>query len=142
MLLATKKVKCPRCGGTIVVGITDDIIDTARRSPSGVAAVIVPHAGRRAVVYVDGDGNIRGVTCAPAEEEGVLETVREVPVPSTRPPDVRRLSREEWRFLALCDGRRSLREIAGLLGIPYQRARLIAEKLRSEGYLEEVVLEV
>jgi len=142
VLLATKRFKCPHCGAPIVVDITDDIIEAASKSPSGVTAVIVPHAGKRAIVYVDAEGNVRGVTCTEAEEKTVVEEFREIPIPSQNPPDPRKLSRDEWKFLALCDGRRSIREIAGLLGISFQEARLLAERLRSRGYLEEVVLEI
>ncbi len=141
-MLAVRRVKCPCCGEELVVPITTELLEEASRSPTGVAAVVLSHGKERVVVYVDGDGEVQGASCAGTEREAVIEEIREVPVPSGKKPDPRKLSEEEWRFLALCDGKRSLREIAGLLGITYQEARLLAEKMRSRGYLREVVLEV
>lgn len=61
-----------------------------------------------------------------------------VPVPSGKEPRAGELSEEEIRFLRLCDGKKPLSEVASTLGITYGRAKSIADKLFSAGYLSQL----
>jgi len=58
-----------------------------------------------------------------------------VPLPQPEPPSAEGLSEVERRILALCDGRRSLLELAEALGIPYGEARRAVDRLYAMGYL-------
>ncbi len=55
------KTRCPRCGRDIVVNIGPDILEEARRNPLGMAGVVELHGDHAAVVYIDRNGNERGV---------------------------------------------------------------------------------
>lgn len=61
-----------------------------------------------------------------------------IPVPGRREPKEGELSEEELVFLRMCDGRRSLSEIASLLGLSYGKAKGIADKLYATRYLGEL----
>ncbi len=133
-------VKCPRCNQEVEVDISREIVEQASSSPAGVTAVVVPHGDHQIIVYVDKNGGIRGVEAAVRPTVSLINTLREVPVPAELTPDVSALTKEELRVLVMCDGKRSLREIAELLGMPFSRVRLIAERLRALGYLKEIEL--
>jgi len=133
-------VKCPRCNQEVEVDISREIVEQASSSPAGVTAVVVPHGDHQIIVYVDKNGSVRGVEAAVRPAVSLINTLREVPVPAESTPDVSALTKEELRVLVMCDGKRSLREIAELLGMPFPRVRLIAERLRALGYLKEIEL--
>jgi len=133
-------VKCPRCNQEVEVDISREIVEQASSSPAGVTAVVVPHGDHQIIVYVDKNGGIRGVEAAVRPAVSLINTLREVPVPAELTPDVSALTKEELRVLVMCDGKRSLREIAELLGMPFPQVRLIAERLRALGYLKEIEL--
>ncbi len=55
------KTRCPRCGKDIVVEIGDEILREARENPLGMAGIVEMHGDHAAVVYIDRNGNERGV---------------------------------------------------------------------------------
>jgi len=64
-----------------------------------------------------------------------------IPIPESKSeniPSLDSLSPLELRILALCDGTRSLREIAQTLGMKFSEVKLIAENLPVRGYLREI----
>ncbi len=137
-----KTLRCPCCGKEIKIKISGALIQRAVDSPTGKAAVFTRHGSENIVVYVDSLGRIVDAECIKYRPGSLIEEIREIPIPSKRARDPRMLTREEWRFLVLCDGKMSIREISLILGIPYQRARLIAEKLRNMGFIERINLKV
>ncbi len=134
------RVRCPVCGRVEDLKPDEETVRRASSSPSGVTAVVINHGDHAMIAYVDPDGKVRSVESARVSEVGgdLMARIREVPVPGGGRPDISALSEQEWRFLALCDGERTIREIAALLGIPVGRARIMAERLRAGGYLKEV----
>ena len=129
-------IRCPECGETISVELSDDALRRASTSPSGLAAVVVVHRGHALIVYVDGEGKVRAASVTSVHDARILADV--VPVPNPKHPDLRRLSKEELRLFAFCDGKTPLRVIARSANIPYGRARILAEKLKNLGYLKEL----
>ena len=136
--------RCPYCNKPLDISIDRDVLSRAEASPSGVTAVVVNHGDHAVVVYVDSEGNIRSLEAAvlPSPRAGVLNRIKEIPIPHSSPPDIRVLKRDGWRFLALCDGKRDLRAISELLNIDIRKIRLLAESLRARGYLKEIKLKI
>jgi len=137
------KVECPKCKIKEILIINDEVIEKAKASPSGITAISFSHEDHLMVVYIDTEGNIRGIDNPPKPSlPSVINILEEIPIPSPSPPDPRSLDRDEWRFLALCDGVRTLREISNLLNIPYGRLRILAQSLLTRGYLENIELKM
>lgn len=136
MNILKKKIKCPRCGGNLTIEITEKALREAENSPSGMTAITIPHGDHQVIVYIDRNAGIRGTNWAVIPTKPVINMFKEIPIPVENAPDIRALSRDELRFFALCDGVRDLRRIAILLNIPYPKVRLMAERLRSRGYIE------
>ncbi len=124
-------IRCPECRETIGVELNDSALKRASTSPSGLAAIVVVHRGHALIVYVDGERNVRATSATSVHDARILADV--VPVPSPRHPDLRRLSKEELKLFAFRDGKIPLRVITKAAGIPYGRARILAEKLRNLG---------
>jgi len=59
--LGLVSVRCPRCGGRVLVSVEPRVVEEARASPAGLAAVAVPHGDHALLVYFDADGRERGV---------------------------------------------------------------------------------
>jgi len=133
-----KKVKCPKCGREILVDINENVLKEARESPSGVTALTFPHSDHMTIVYIDINGDIRGVQWALRITDSVVNMIKEIPIPAKKHPDPSKLSKEEWMFLAHCKEGKDLKEIASMMNTPYPKIRLLAEKLRAKGYLERI----
>ncbi len=118
-------------------------MEAATDSPTGITAITSPHGDHIVIAYIDASGRLRSLETAEIPSSlPVLNMITEVPIPASRTPDPRTLQKDEWRFLALCDGKRNLKEIAELLGIPYTKIRLMAETLKSRGFLRDIEIVV
>ncbi|UNQ74142.1 MarR family transcriptional regulator [Infirmifilum sp. NZ] len=112
----------------------------ANRNPLKIAAIVIPHDDHQVVVFVNSEGRVVRIEWSSSSERPVLNSLLEIPVPSSRAPEPKGLETLEWMFLAMCDGRRTLQEICTALNIPVGTGRLIVEKLRSRGYVERIIV--
>lgn len=73
LLRKVLKTRCPRCGRDIVVEVNERILMEARNNPLGMAGIVEMHGDHAAVVYVDRNGNERGVRVYPVLAKGAEE---------------------------------------------------------------------
>jgi len=134
------EVTCPKCSRRFDVKVDEEVVSSASRNPLKIAAIVIPHDDHQVVVFVNPEGRVVRVEWSSSSERPVLNSLLEIPVPSSRAPEPKGLETLEWMFLAMCDGRRTLQEICTALNIPVGTGRLIVEKLRSRGYVERVIV--
>ena len=135
------KVKCPRCGREFTIEVDRRLLESARENPSGLHPVALPHEDHVLIAYIDENGNLRRLEAFPSvRTEAPPSEPEYIPVPRPRGlmPDLKRLRPEELRVLVFCDGKRTLREIAAMLGMRYETVKVIVTKLHAQGYLAEV----
>jgi len=136
------QVKCKRCGDIVNIPIDDEILSRAEKSPSGLTGVSVIHGDHIVLAYVDSHGNIRSIEVVDAVKRTISYTrMKRIPIPKDKTeglPSLDLLSPIEWRILAFCDGKRSIGEIADLVGMHYFDVKLILEKLYQKGYIKEI----
>jgi len=65
-----------------------------------------------------------------------------IPIPLPGALDLGGLSGEEAEVMKLCDGRRSVGEIALALGMPYGKVRGVISALRMRGYVQALLIGV
>jgi len=58
------RVKCPRCGGEVLVSVGPRVVEEAKASPTGLAVVAVPHGDHALLIHFDANGHERGVRVA------------------------------------------------------------------------------
>ena len=141
-VLGVRAVRCPRCGRVEELG-GGLLAEAARRAGrTGVYALAFRHVGHVLLVFVDRNGDVRGVEVGDvAEREEPLFAVFDllpVPAPLGEAPPLRRLSRVELAVLSMCDGETTVREIADKLYMPYGQVKAVVEKLLAEGYLRDL----
>lgn len=133
------EVKCPRCGK--VEEITLDMVAKAKPSGGEFKILVIPHGDHSLRVYFDANYKIRAVLVGAPEEampSGAVKNEENMAVKYSLipcavdgvPPS---LSVDEQRVLELCDGKRSLDEIAAMLGLPRGRVNLLLQNLRRRG---------
>lgn len=55
------KVKCPKCGRESIIQVDETIIEEARSNPLGMAGVVEIHGDHALIIYIDRNGNERGM---------------------------------------------------------------------------------
>ena len=143
--LLLKKISCPKCKIIFEVDLSKVSRDALKRY--GIGSLAFNHGDHVVVVYIDSSGEIRGVETFPvAEAKGplILTTLTIVPVPREKKemPPLNELEREELAILVQCDGKRSIHEIADMLGMSIGKVKNIVEKLYAKGYLKSITMRV
>lgn len=86
------KIRCPRCGRESVVQVDEKILEEARSNPLGLAGVVETHDDHAIVVYIDRNGNERGIRIYSLLKKGVTKPYSEFAIPSQELEKMRNIS--------------------------------------------------
>ncbi|MEM2142714.1 MAG: hypothetical protein QXS20_08500 [Candidatus Thorarchaeota archaeon] len=135
---------CPICKANVDVPLERARIEQAPRSP--VPIVITHGTPEHAVtVFVDTEFRVRAISVSDIVKR--IETVeavrrplskRYVPIPKKGLVNMSDLDNTQVTVVALADGRRSVEELAQILGIPEMRVKIVCEQLVRIGRLDSV----
>ena len=136
------RIKCTKCLEEVRIPITEEVMERAKASPSGITSVAVDHGNHVVLVYLDSEGKERGteIMDAMVEEKPSRAGLRQIPIPQKAGdlPRVSALTEEEWRILTLSDGNRTIEEIAFMMKARRIQVKILVERLLNRGYLERI----
>ncbi len=142
--MAQLKFECPICHEFLVVNIRDAQVRYSLRNP---VPIVVTHGDPEHAItlFVDKEYRLRAISGSNiverAEEAKAARkplTRRFVPVPMKGQVDLDDLNSFQIQVLALVDGKRSVDELAQVLGVATMRVKILCEQLVRLGKIESV----